>query len=163
VTASLPPFQTLLDAHQLPLYRYLVAAVGHHEAGDCFQETMLAALRAYPSVQHGENLGGWLFTIAHHKVIDMVRARDRRPVPVGAALPEARPDRSGAVETHPVADDELWAAVEALPPKQRSAVLLRHVADRPYQEIAATLDCSEDAARQNVRAGLARLRQEVKR
>ena len=46
---------------------------------------------------------------------------------------------------------------------QRTAVLLRHAADRPYSEIAAVLDCTEAAARQNVRAGLARLREEISR
>ena len=48
---------------------------------------MIAALRAYPSLRHGDNLGGWLFTIAHRKVIDAARARDRRPVPVGSRSP----------------------------------------------------------------------------
>ena len=46
-------------------------------------------------------------------------------------------------------------------PKQRSAVLLRFVADRPYADIADALECTEAAARQNVRAGLQRLREEL--
>jgi DNA-directed RNA polymerase specialized sigma24 family protein len=153
---ALPPFQAVLDEHAGPLHRYLVASVGVHDAGDCFQETMLAALRAYPSLRHHDNLGGWLFTIAHRKAIDPARSRSRRAVPVGV-LPEVA--GSGG-EPAPV-DDELWAAVASLPPKQRTAVLLRHAADRPYAEIAAVLECSEAAARQNVRAGLARLREEV--
>jgi DNA-directed RNA polymerase specialized sigma24 family protein len=56
------------------------------------------------------------------------------------------------------ADAELWASVRALPPKQRTAVVQRYLLDRPYAEVAAVVGCSEDAARQNVRAGLARLR-----
>jgi len=152
---ELPPFQAVLDEHARPLHRYLVASVGLHDAHDCFQETMLAALRAYPSLAHADNLGGWLFTIAHRKVIDQVRSRDRREVPVGDL-----PERDGGAEPS-VADDDLWAAVGALPVKQRTAVLLRHAADRPYAEIAEVLGCSEAAARQNVRAGLPRLREEV--
>jgi DNA-directed RNA polymerase specialized sigma24 family protein len=53
--------------------------------------------------------------------------------------------------------------VAGLPPKQRSAVIQRYVLDRPYAEIAGVIGCSQDAARQNVRAGLRRLRQEVLR
>ena len=49
-----------------------------------------------------------------------------------------------------------------LPAKQRSAVVQRYLLDRPYAEIAAVIGSSEDAARQNVRAGLQRLRQEVR-
>jgi DNA-directed RNA polymerase specialized sigma24 family protein len=57
-----------------------------------------------------------------------------------------------------LADAELWASVRVLPPKQRTAVMQRYLLDRPYAEVAAVVGCSEDAARQNVRAGLARLR-----
>jgi DNA-directed RNA polymerase specialized sigma24 family protein len=58
-------------------------------------------------------------------------------------------------------DDDLWGAVRALPPKQRSAVVQRFVLDRPYAEVAAVIGCSEAAARQNVRAGLQRLRADL--
>ena len=152
----LPPFQAVLDEHKVPLHRYLVAAVGVHDAHDCFQETMLAALRAYPSLRHADNLGGWLYTIAHRKVVDLVRARDRRAVPV-----EVVPERP--IDVPELGDGSVWAVVDELPTKQRTAVLLRHAADRPYSEIAAVLECTEAAARQNVRAGLARLREEIAR
>ena len=66
--------------------------------------------------------------------------------------------------TAPVdADGDLWEAVARLPDKQRGAIALRFLGDLPYAEIAAALDCSEAAARQNVRAGLAGLRAEVTR
>ena len=153
---SLPPFQSLLDEHAADVHRYVVAAIGAHDGADCFQETVVAALRAYPGLQTGENLRGWLFTIAHRKVIDRARQRSRHAVPVADAPEVVAPpprDASG--------DDELWGAVRELPPKQRSAVVQRFVLDRPYAEIADTLGCSEPAARQNVRAGLQRLRKEV--
>jgi len=153
---TLPPFQAVLDEHKTGVFRYLVASVGVHDANDCFQETMVAALRAYPTLKHADNLGGWLYTIAHRKVIDAVRARDRRPIPV-ATVPEQR------IELADFGDGPVWAIVDELPPKQRTAVLLRHAADRPYHEIAAVLECTEAAARQNVRAGLARVREEMAR
>ena len=153
---TLPPFQALLDEHRVGLHRYLVAAVGVHDAGDCFQETMLSALRAYPTLAHGDNLGGWLYTIAHRKVIDHARARARRAIPV-ADVPER------GIELVELGDGEVWRMVDGLPSKQRVAVLMRHAADRPYPEIAEVLECTEAAARQNVRAGLARLREEMSR
>jgi RNA polymerase sigma factor (sigma-70 family) len=114
---------------------------------------VLAALRAYPDVQSTRNLRGWLFTIAHRKVIDHHRATTRRPTPVDEV-----PDAS----TSPVVPDgEVWAVVARLPDKQRWAIALRYLGDLPYAEIAAALECSEAAARQNVRAGLASLRVEV--
>ena len=56
-------------------------------------------------------------------------------------------------------DDALWHAVRALPPKQRAAVLHRFLHDLAYRDIARIIGCSEAAARQNVRAGLATLRE----
>jgi RNA polymerase sigma factor (sigma-70 family) len=146
-----PPFQALLDAHRNDVYRFLVAAVGPVEADDCFQETFLSALRAYPRLRDHSNLRAWLLTIAHRKAIDAHRSRRRRAVPV-----ESPPERPAppAVDGEPA----LWEAVRDLPNKQRAAILCRYVSDLPYAEIGDVVGCSEEAARQNVRAGLAKLR-----
>src|SRR5262245_39858561 len=79
---TLPPFQRLLDEHRADVYLFLVAAVGRQAADDCFQETFLSALRAYPHLREASNLRGWLFTIATRKALDHWRAEGRRPVPV---------------------------------------------------------------------------------
>jgi RNA polymerase sigma factor (sigma-70 family) len=150
---TLPPFQRLLDAHGADLHRFCVAQAGAHHGPDCFQESVLAALRAYPSVQDARNLRGWLFTIAHHKVLDHHRATARRPVLV--------PDVPERGEEPASSDGDLWTRVGALPDKQRGAIALRYLGDLPYADIGVALGCSEAAARQNVRAGLAALRQEV--
>jgi RNA polymerase sigma factor (sigma-70 family) len=153
----LPPFQTLIDAHAHDLHRFVVAQLGPHDGADCFQEALLAALRAYPGLRDATNLRGWLFTIAHRKVLDHHRSTVRRPVAV-AALPEvAVGDRDGS------GDAALWDAVVCLPEKQRGAVVLRYLLDLPYAEVGQILGCSESAARQNVRAALGALRQEVTR
>ena len=150
---SLPPFQALLDSHGRDVYRFLVASVGPGDADDCFQETAIAALRAYPRLDSGDNLRGWLLRIAHRKALDSHRARRRRAVPV-ATLPESPvPAASGG-------EPALWESVRALPPKQRTAVYCRSVLDMPYGELATLLGCSQDAARQNVFEGLRRLREE---
>ena len=150
---NLPPFQQLLDAHGADLHRFCVAQAGPHHGSDCFQEAVLSALRAYPDLRDDRNLRGWLFTIAHRKVLDHHRATARRPVPV----PEV-PERRSPV-TSP--DGDVWAVVRRLPDKQRGAIALRYLGDLPYADIGVVLGCSEAAARQNVRAGLAALRLEV--
>lgn len=152
---ALPPFQTVLDEHSAAVLAILQGAVGRDGAEDCFQETFLAALRAYPKLSDARNLRGWLLTIAHRKAIDHHRARGRNPVPVAEVAEVAVEDGM------PVADEELWAAVGALPPKQRAAVALRYGCDLPHAEIAAALDCSPEAARRNLHEGLKRLRKEL--
>ena len=153
---KLPPFQALLDEHRVDVYRFCVATAGRSEADDCFQETWIAALRAYPKLRRADNLRAWLLRIAHNKAMDMHRSRGRRPVPVESVPEPARaPAAPGpAAEEEP----ELWAAVRDLPPKQRTAVFCRTVLGMPYDELARLLESSEDAARRNVFEGLRTLR-----
>jgi RNA polymerase sigma factor (sigma-70 family) len=153
---ALPPFCTLIDDHGPLVWRYVASVAGPVDASDLYQETLLAALRAYPSLRDGSNLRSWLMTIAHNKIIDRARAGARQPASVGA-VPEHARTANPAAEP----DEELWSAVRRLPEKQRSSVVYRFVDDLPYAEIGRIVGCSEAAARQNVRAGLAKLREEL--
>ena len=149
----LRPFQALLDDHRDDVYRFLVASLGREEADDCFQETFISALRAYPRIRDASNLRSWLFTIAHRKAIDAHRARGRRAVPV-EEVPEQADEGGVGLNGEP----ELWRAVRGLPTKQRAAVLHRYVNDLAYADIGQVMGCSEDAARRSVHEGLKKLR-----
>lgn len=153
MSVRLPPFQRFLDAHRDEVYRFLLSAVGAQDADDVFQETFLAALRAYPRLSDPSNLKGWVLTIAHRKALDAHRSRSRRAVPV-AAVPD------GPGREPPDKDDGVWESVRRLPSKQRAAVLLRFAADLPYREVARAAGGSEEAARRNVADGLRTLRRE---
>lgn len=150
---TLPPFQDLLDLHGREIHRFLVATVGRTEADDAYQETWLAALRAYPRLRDAGNLRAWLFTIAHRKAVDHFRRRQRVPALAGE-LPDI-----------PVEDDhreggEVWTLVRRLPHKQRTALALRYGLDADYALISAAMGTTEEAARRNVFEGLRRLRKE---
>jgi RNA polymerase sigma factor (sigma-70 family) len=155
----LPPFQRLVDDHAAELHRFLVASVGAVDAEDCLQDTFLSALRAYPRLRHADNLRAWLYTIAQRKATDAVRAHQRHRAADLDGVADVRlaspPDRS--------ADDELWTSVRGLPAKQRAALVHRFVFDLAYRDVGARMGISEEAARQNVSAGLRRLRMEVNR
>ena len=149
----LPPFQRLIDAHGRDVHRLLVGLVGREGADDCYQETWLAALRAYPRLRDAANLRSWILTIAHRKAIDHIRTRRRVPVLAGE-LPET------GIEAAEPGDEALWSHVRGLPDKQRTALVLRYVLDASYPEISAVMKTSEDAARRSVHEGLKRLRTE---
>jgi RNA polymerase sigma factor (sigma-70 family) len=152
MTVAIPPFQSFLDDHREHVYRFLVASVGPQEADDCFQETLLSALRAYPRLRANSNLRAWVLTIAHRKALDSHRARARRAVPVAEVADGVVPEYDGA-------DEQLWEAVRELPSKQRVAVVLRFANDLPHGDIGRVLGCSEEAARQNVHEGVRKLRE----
>jgi RNA polymerase sigma factor (sigma-70 family) len=151
--SPVPPFDELVASTRATVYRFLSVAVGPSDADDCFQETFLAALRAYPRVSDGERLDRWILKIASRKAIDHHRAARRRAIP-SDDLPER-----AILDDPSVPDDPLWAAVRGLPPRQRVAVVHRHVLDRSYPEIALLMDCTEETARANVYQGTRRLRE----
>ncbi|HEX2193794.1 MAG TPA: sigma-70 family RNA polymerase sigma factor [Candidatus Limnocylindria bacterium] len=161
ILVRLPPFQALVDAHAAELHRFLVGFVGTDDAEDCLQETLIAALRAYPRLDHAENLRAWLYTIARRKANDLGRARARRPI--ARALGALERDAEPRADAPTPSDDGLWASVRGLPAKQRAAVVHRFVLDLDYRAIGERMGISEEAARQNVSAALRRLRMEVER
>lgn len=151
MSESLPPFQVLLDRHSDDVWRTLRAMVGSQAAEDCFQETFLAALRAYPRLRPDSSPRAWLLTIAHNKAIDHLRRRSREQAPAGEEACEdpATPDRA------------IWSAVAALAPRQRAAVALRYIGDLSHREIAAAIGCSEEASRRSLHDGLETLRRQL--
>jgi RNA polymerase sigma factor (sigma-70 family) len=147
------PFEDIVAEHGTTVMRVCRAMVGAADADDAWAETFLSALKAYPTLRPDSNIRGWLVTIAHRKAIDQIRSRARRPLPVGE-VPET-PSTLG-VPASP--DTELWAALEALPLKQRGAVVYHHLAGLPYSEVAVLLESSEAAARRSAADGIASLR-----
>jgi RNA polymerase sigma factor (sigma-70 family) len=156
-SVTLPPFQRMLEEHRDEVHRFVRAAAGPNEADDCFQETFLAALRAYPRLRPGSNVRGWLLTIAHRKAIDAHRGRGRRAVPVADVALGGAEDPALRRGEEP----ELWARVRALPTKQRAAVVCRFVVDLSHAEAAEVIGCSEEAARRSLHEALSKLRKDA--
>lgn len=144
---AIPPFESFYEAHGPEVLVLLRRRLGRDGADDAFQETFLRALRAYDRLEHGEHLRAWVLTIASRVAIDVHR-RTKATVEV-PELPheDSRP-----------AYEDLGELTDGLPPKERAAVVLRYGYDLTYDQIAAALDSSPDAARQAASAGVRRLR-----
>jgi RNA polymerase sigma factor (sigma-70 family) len=157
------PFAAVLEQHGPALLRFCFVQAGADRAEDVFQETMLAALRAYDDLRDPGAVRAWLFSIAARKAVDAHRSATRTAVPAGG--PELAEDLTLLGDDDPTAtaaqDDALWREVAQLPEKQRQAVTLRYMADLKYGEIATAMAISEDAARRNVYEGLRRLRRDL--
>jgi RNA polymerase sigma-70 factor (ECF subfamily) len=135
-------FEDLVEAHGREIFAYALRLTGDRdEADDLFQETFLAAFRAFERARQ-ENLRAWLYRIATNKATDERRRQSRRVRLDDLEL--VAPDRDG------VTTADLATAVRALPPHERAAFVLRRVQDLPYSEVASALECSEEAARKRV-------------
>jgi RNA polymerase sigma factor (sigma-70 family) len=148
--ASVPPFEHFYVEHREVVLGFLRRRLGRQAAEDAFQETFLRALRAYGRLEHGEHLRAWVLTIAARLVIDNAR----RTRPVSSDLPDL------PVEDGRPAYAQIEHLADRLPPTERAAVVLRYAYDLPYDDIAAALGSTPEAARQAASSGVRRLRHE---
>jgi RNA polymerase sigma factor (sigma-70 family) len=149
------PFEEIVAEHGSLVMRVCRALVGSVDAADAWSETFLSALQAYPRLKAGSNIRGWLVTIAYRKAIDQLRGTARRAEPA-FELPETTVPEPSSAD-----DDELRAALDALPPKQRGAVIYRYLAELSYAEIGELLGSNATAARRSAADGLASLRKRL--
>ena len=149
-SVAIPPFELFYEEHRAEVMRMLRRRLGRERADDAFQETFLRALQAYTRLDHGEHLRAWVLTIARNVAIDAIRR----------AKPEGELVEAGSEDARP-AFEELAPLTDGLPPKERAAVVLRYGYDLSYDQIAAALRSSEDAARQAASTGVRRLRRRI--
>ena len=151
---QLQPFEAVVEQYGPMVLRVCRAVVGPDAADDAWSETFLSALRAYPKLRPNSNVEAWLVTIAHRKTLDHVRAEARRRTTPIDRVPEplSHERTPGGWES------DLWAALETLPPKQRTTVAYHYLGGLPYAEVAQVLGGSADAARRAAADGIAALR-----
>jgi RNA polymerase sigma-70 factor (ECF subfamily) len=151
-----PPatFGELLELHEREIFAYALRLTGDRDdADDVYQDTFLAAFRAWPPPRRGSERA-WLYRIATNKAIDRGR-RAKRFVRL-ADLPLAAPERDG------VSLADLATAVKTLPTGQRAAFVLRKVQGLSYAEISLALECSEVAARSRVAEAMKKVKEAMR-
>ncbi len=153
-----PQFDILVDAHAAEIYRYLWRMLqNEQDAEDCLQEAFLKAYLAYDRLDGSANYRAWLYRIAGNTARTRLRGRLR----TGILLSEDLADSALPVEQLAQNQQQLEAvkdAIEALPSKQREALILRKYQELSYEEISTILDSSVEGARANVYQGLRKLR-----
>lgn len=147
-------FDDLLAAHAREIYAYALRLTGDRDdADDIFQDTFLAAFRAFDRMRP-DNARAWVYRIATNKAID-----HRRKVGRNARLDDLE---FVAAMRDGVTMADLSAAVRALPAGERAAFVLRRVQDLPYAEVARILGCTEDAARKRVSQATKKVKEAIR-
>ena len=140
--------EELFARHQNEIYAYLLRMLRDAElAADLTQDAFVKAYKAYDALEKPENARAWLYQIAHCVALDDLRRR--RIVRFVPLVGEARSTAPSA--EHLVMDarlsGDLQRALERIPERQRSALLLAELHDMTGLELAATLGVSHVAAR----------------
>ncbi|MCP4249923.1 MAG: RNA polymerase sigma factor [bacterium] len=164
-------FAALVERHQQPVCRFIQRYLGTADRDaveDLAQDVFLIAWKAASTFEPRAKVTTWLLRVAANRCLNYRRGRALRratsleatdraaDLPAGSPSAEQQMDRGEQMVG-------VRAAVAALSPKQRVAIVLRHFHDLPYVEIAQVLGISVSAvestlfrARQSLRAGLAR-------
>jgi RNA polymerase sigma factor (sigma-70 family) len=157
MSVTLPPFQRLVDAHWRDVSR-LAHALAGADGDDVAQQAWTQAYAAYPGLRSSANLRGWLLTVTYRCAMDAHRHRAREPAPAPEVTELHSQGPPAAPADAHLPDESLWASVAALPERQRTAVVLRYVADLEHADIAAALDTTPAMSRRLVSDALATLR-----
>ena len=134
-------FQTILETYEGPVYNYVLRMVGDRAlAEDLTQEIFLRIYQGLAGFSLRCRFTTWLFQVAKNRVLDELRARERKPQSVVTLddLPplevvDAPPELVEAI-------DAVWRAVALLNPDLKMALLLRDVVGLSYTEIADALE-----------------------
>ncbi len=134
---------------ELPAMVALAAAITGSTvaAEDLAQEALIRAYRRWDEIGGYDKPGAWVRRVTVNLALS---TRRRMGAEVRARLRLARPT---TLQTHPSEHDDVWAAVAALPGRQRAAVALHYLEDRSVADIAQILDCSESTARVHLHRG----------
>ncbi len=150
-----PAYRELLRRYERPVFSLVYRMVRDRElAEDLSQEAFVKALNAIESYRPEYKFSSWIFKIANNTTIDHIRKRELDTIPIEGARNATTPDRAEATALQiedksesPLAEmesRELGSAIETaignLRPEYQSCILLRHVEDRSYEEIAEILD-----------------------
>ncbi len=134
-------FTIIVRAYETPVFNYVLRMVGDRAlAEDLTQEIFLRVHQALGSFSLRARFTTWLFQVAKNRVLDELRARERRPQAVMSIEDAPHLDVVDAPPERLEAIDALWRAVAALNPDLKMALLLRDVVGLPYAEIADSLE-----------------------
>ena len=148
-------FRELVRRYERPVFSLVFRLVRDRDtAEDLAQETFVKVLNNIDRYRPEFKFSSWLFKIAHNVAIDSLRKRTLETVSLEGSRYATSTDEMQATSVRAVSagespleeleSRELGSAIEkaiaGLRPEYRACILLRHVEDRSYEEIAATLD-----------------------
>ena len=161
-------FEELYKRHKGALFRFVLRSIRERAlAEELYQEIWMRVIEARGRYQAEAKFTTWLYTIAHHRLVDHWRKR-------GLQLVSLDDEESGRIEPRAGAGHEpdrlleakqslarFARALEALPPAQREAFLLHEESGMSVAEIARATGANEEAAKSRLRYALSKLKQAI--
>ncbi len=152
-------FETLVQRYSTPLFNFICRFLGDYDqACDILQQVFLQLYISLPNLRTGDPLKAWLFQVARNRCLDELRRKraihfselelvnDDDELSPLAAMPDTDPLPEELAERRDLREC-LQKAIQTLPPKFRSVVLLRYAAQLSFSEIGQVLNMPEATAK----------------
>src|SRR5689334_12024066 len=150
-------FALLLERHRAPVIHFLYRMIQNQAvAEELAQEVFFRVYRSRATYEPTAKFTTWLFRIATHLALNWIRdgKNERQQESLDAETPDGAArqvaDREQSIEqrlVYRVRLNEIRKAIDALPEKQRAAVLMHKYEEMEYSQIAGVLSCSESAVK----------------
>ncbi|MBI3684758.1 MAG: RNA polymerase sigma factor [Acidobacteria bacterium] len=150
-------FRILLERHRAPVIHFLYRMVQNQAiAEELAQDVFLRVYRSRSTYEPTAKFTTWLFRIATHLALNRLRdgkhekGQQSLDTEVADGIARQVPDKVPSVEQRMVREvrfEEVRKAIEALPEKQRAAVVMHKYQEMEYTQIAGALSCSESAVK----------------
>ena len=158
-------FETLYHRYRASLYRFLVRQAGGEAAGEeLYQDVWMTLLRQRERWQPTATLKTYLYRIAHSRIVDHYRAQGRQrgflavAVEADEIADTCEASRADAAWTRNATADAVLRCLDALPPEQREAFLLKEESGLALGEITEVTGAPAESVKSRVRYAIVRLR-----
>ncbi len=152
-------FEALVHRYSTPLFNFIYRFLNDYDlACDVLQQVFLQLYVSLPTLRMGEPLKAWLFQVARNRCLDELRRKhaihfsdleagsNEEELSPLTAMPDTQPLPEELAERHDL-QDALRRAIQSLPIKFRSVVLLRYVSQLSFAEIGQALNMPEATAK----------------
>jgi RNA polymerase sigma-70 factor (ECF subfamily) len=134
-------FSLIVRAYEVPVFNYVMRLVGDRAlAEDLTQEVFIRVFQGLPKFSLRSTFTTWLFQVTKNRVLDELRANERRPRALVALDDAPQLEVLDAPAEQVEMIEALWTAVDGLNTDLKMALLLRDVVGLSYNEIADSLD-----------------------
>lgn len=164
-------FRILAERYRIRVFRFIYKMIHDEEvAEDLAQETFLRVFKRANTYKPGSNFSIWLYTIAKNLTFNRVRDEKRQPLGLAeqvdphywdVATADVGPDPLEMSQREEIRRTVNWGLAQ-LPPKFKSAVILRDIEGFEYEQIAKILRCPLGTVKSRVNRGRLRLRDLIK-
>ena len=156
-------YAELVRRHQDHVYGLCLSLMKNPtDAEDAAQEIFLKAYRRLKDFRFESSFSTWLYRVAYHHSLDLLKARARRPAESLDAMMEAQGEFAAESPEHadPTAEaDHARQALNGLRPEDRLVLTLREIQGLTYEEMTTTLNISLDAVKSRLRRARETLRE----